>query len=44
MNSLGDSSRDNSVLLEQALYQPLLRLLDMKTKHRQTLPISAEAN
>ena len=38
MNSLGDPSRDNSVLLEQALYQPLLRLLDIKTKHQQTLP------
>ena len=30
MNSLGDPSRDNSVLLEQALYQPLCRLLDIK--------------
>ena len=31
MNSLGDPSRDNSGLLEQALYQPLCRLLDKKS-------------
>ena len=43
MNSLGDPSRDNSVLLEQALYQPLCRLLDIKTKHQQTLPNTADA-
>ena len=44
MNSLGDPSRDNSVLLEQALYQPLCRLLDIKTKHQQILQNTAEAN
>ena len=43
MNSLGDPSRDNSGLLEQALYQPLLRLLDIKTKHQQTLRNTADA-
>ena len=42
MNSLGDPSRDNSGLLEQALYQPLCRLLDKKIKHQQTLPNTAE--
>ena len=44
MNSLGDPSRDNSGLLEQALYEPLCRLLDKKIKHQQTLPNTAEAN
>ena len=44
MNSLGDPSRDNSVLPEQALYRPLCRLLDIKIKHQQTLPNTAEAN
>ena len=39
MNSLGDPSRDNSGLLEQALYQPLCRLLDKKIKHQQTCRI-----
>ena len=43
MNSLGDPSRDNSGLLEQALYQTLCRLLDIKTKHHQTLPNKAGA-
>ena len=43
MNSLGDPSRDNSGLLEQALYQTLCRLLDIKTKHQQTLPNKAGA-
>ena len=38
MNSLGDPSRDNSVLLEQALYQPLCRLLDINIAKGTTDP------